>query len=241
MNQTFEPLAPSIVLAVGAHPDDMDFGAGGSLALFAAQGAQVHYLQVTDGSKGTDDTHITCEALMKKREQEQRDACQALGGTDVHFLRYRDGELEVTAQLKKDIVRVIRTIKPDVVITPDPSELYSPSMGMVNHSDHRATGLATMDAVYPLARDHLNYPDQIEEGLQPHKVKTLLFTNFERQNFYVDISTTLQTKLQAIAAHASQIDDMDSARDMFTNFAANTGKRAGYEYAEGFMRLDIAI
>ncbi len=237
--QSFTELQPKVVLGIAAHPDDLDFGAGGTLAAFAKQGAKVHYLQITDGGKGSADPSVTTDEIVKTRQQEQLAACEAIGGTGVQFLRHPDGELEVTLALKEEIVRVIRTLKPDVVITTDPTVIYDERTGMVNHSDHRAAGLATLDAVYPLARDHLACPKLITEGLAPHKVKTVLMTNFSHQNYFINITDVLDSKFAAVKAHASQIKDYEAMKQLFTEVATRMGEKAGYTYAEGFVRLDM--
>jgi LmbE family N-acetylglucosaminyl deacetylase len=237
----FPPLKPNIVLGVAAHPDDLDFGASGTVARFASAGAQVYYLILTDGSKGSADETITSAALIKLRQAEQRVAAEALGIKEVFFLNYEDAALEVTQALKKDIVRYIRKLTPDVVITMDPSMLYDVARGFINHPDHRAAGQATVDAVYPLARDRLTFPDLlVSEGLQPHNVKTLLLNNFEKQNYYVDISETIEQKLSALAAHASQMPNLEATQDMMRQMATKAGRHVGGQYAEGFLRLDIA-
>jgi LmbE family N-acetylglucosaminyl deacetylase len=235
----FEPLTPKVVLGIAAHPDDLDFGAGGTLATFAKQGAAVHYLQLTDGCKGSSDPKADCKKIAKMRQQEQLDACDIIGGKSVEFLRYTDGELAVTMELKEAIVRVIRKLKPDVVITTDPTMVYATTYGVVNHPDHRAAGQATLDAVYPLARDHLAFPKLLKQGYEPHKVKTILLTNFEHKNYYVNITDALQTKLQAAAAHASQVDDIAALQHAFTRMAERDGATAGHTYAEGFVRIDV--
>lgn len=237
--QPFSTLKPQVVLGVAAHPDDLDFGAGATLAAFAKDGAAVHYLQLTDGCKGTADPKISSEQLTRIRQQEQQKACEIIGGRDVRFLKHCDGELEVTLQLKAKIVKVIRELRPDVVITTDPTMVYAVTYGILNHTDHRAAGQATLDAIYPLARDHLAFPELNDQGLAPHKVTTVLLLNFETQNYYVDITDTLETKLQAVAAHDSQISDLPEMQQLFTGMAEQAGEQAGCRYAEGFVRIDI--
>lgn len=239
MKTTLPPLKPKVVLGVAAHPDDLDFGAAGTLAVFAAGGARVHYLILTDGGKGTSDIHISSTELRRIRHREQEAACKAVGGHGVEFLDYPDGALEVTMQLKEDIVRAIRTIKPDTVITMDPSMIYAASRGFINHPDHRAAGQATLDAVYPLARDHLAFPELYNNGLEPHKVKTVLLTNFEHHDYCVDISSTIEHKLEALAAHASQMGDIAGVQQRMRQQAQRLGEAAGYDYAECFVRIDI--
>ncbi|HWB38687.1 MAG TPA: PIG-L deacetylase family protein [Candidatus Saccharimonadales bacterium] len=236
----FADYSPKVVLAVGAHADDIDFGASGSVAKWARDGADVHYLVITDGSKGTEDRSITSEELANLRQKEQRAAAKSLGAKEVHFLGYEDGALEVTQALKKDIVRVIRQVRPDTVVVMDPTFIYSTERGFINHPDHRAAGQATLDAIFPLARDHKTFPDLLtDEGLEPHKVEHVLLVNFEKQNFFVDITETLDAKIAALQHHASQISDMDMVRKWITERAEVVGKEAGVKYAESFVRLDV--
>lgn len=238
MSDAFPPLQPKIILGVAAHPDDLDVGAGGALAHYASQGAEVHYLIVTDGGKGSDDPAMTSAQLTKIRHAEQQVALEAIGGKSVTFLDYPDGELEVTMQLKRELVKAIRTIKPDTVITMDPSVLYVANKGIINHPDHRVVGQATLDAVFPLARDWLTFPELATEGYEPHKTKSLLLINFDTANFSVDISDSIETKNNALKAHASQFGDLSELR-WVQEMAEVQGKLAGYKYAEGFIRIDI--
>lgn len=238
MNESFPPLHPRIVLGIAAHPDDLDVGAGGTLASFAAEGAEVHYLILTDGSKGSDDPAITPAQLAEIRQVEQQAGLEAIGGKSVTFLDYPDGELEITMELKKEIVQTIRTIKPDVVITMDPTVVYSASNGIINHPDHRAAGQATLDAVFPLARDRLAFPELAEAGYEPHKTPTLLLVNFNTSNFVVDITDHFETKVAALRAHPSQFGDF-AIISWLRSVAEVQGKAAGYTLAESFVRIDI--
>jgi LmbE family N-acetylglucosaminyl deacetylase len=238
-SKEFTPLTPKVVLGVAAHPDDLDFGAAGTMAKFAAAGAQVHYIILTDGSKGSSDMDTTSEELIKVRQQEQRSAVAAVGGAGVEFLGHPDGMLEITMDLKREIVKAIRTIKPDVIVTMDPGMLYSSSRGFINHPDHRAAGQATLDAVFPLARDHLSFPELFADGFQPHITPTVLLVNFDTQNFYMDISETMDAKLAAIAAHVSQVPDLEGVQNRFKQIGALLGAKTGSKYAESFIRIDI--
>lgn len=227
-----------VILAVGAHPDDMDFGASGTVAEWVKEGAEAYYLIVTDGSKGSDDPKMTEEQLVKIRRQEQKKAGEILGLKKVFFLDYKDTELTVTQRLKEDIVRIIRQVKPTIVITMDPAFYYSSSMGFVNHSDHRAVGIAVMDAVYPLARDRLTFPSLAAEGLRPWKTKELMFVSFSDQpELVVDISKTIDKKMQALKAHTSQVGDIVAVEDRLRERGKLLGKQYGYEFAEGFTKL----
>ncbi len=235
----FPELKPKVVLGIAAHPDDLDFGSAGTMAALAANGADVHYLILTDGSKGTSDTKLSQAQLITMREEEQRAALKILGGKTVTFLGYPDGGLEVTLDLKRDIVRVIRQIKPDVVVTMDPSMIYSAERGFINHPDHRAAGQAALDAVFPLARDHLSFPELYKQGHLPHKTKTVLLNNFNNSNYYVDISGTFSKKLAALRAHTSQIPNIDELEGYMREIAMDIGKQASYPMAEAFVRIDL--
>jgi LmbE family N-acetylglucosaminyl deacetylase len=238
----FEPLQPGVVLAVGAHADDIDFGASGTVASYAAAGAEIHYVVITDGSKGSTDPNMTKEELIAVRETEQRNAAQALGVREVHFLRYEDAMLEVTMQLKKDLVRLIRQIRPDTVIVMDPTVIYFADYNFINHPDHRAAGQATLDAVFPLARDHLSFPDlYLQEKLEPHKVAHLLLINMKEQNYYVDITTTFERKITGLMQHISQVPNQEQVISMLRQRASGLGAKIGAEYAEGFMRIDVQL
>lgn len=233
-------LFPAIALGIGAHPDDLDYMASGSLAKLAAQGTDIYYVILTDGSKGSADTSISPKDLIKTRQDEQRAACKILGVKDVFFLGYEDGALENSLDLKRDIVRQIRKLKPEVVFAMDPTMLYDAARGFINHPDHRAGGQAVLDAVFPLARDHLSFPElYADEHYEPHKVKTLLLTNFTKQSYFIDITSSLDLKLEALAAHASQVPDWESAKRTVADMAEAAGAQAGVAYAEGFVRIDI--
>jgi len=238
----FQPLKPKIVLAIGAHPDDLEFSVSGSIAKWTNQGAKAYYLILTDGSKGTEDRATLPDSMIQTRRQEQIEAGKIIGLTDVFFETFEDGALENTMDLKKAITRIIRKVKPDVVLCMDPTFIYSTERGMINHTDHRAGAMAVLDSVYPLARDHLSFPELIEkEHLQPHKVRTILMTNFEDHNYGEDISNYFDTKINALAAHKSQVPDIESTSKMLEQLMAKNGVKYGAKYVEGFKRLDMSI
>lgn len=234
-------LKPKVVLGIAAHPDDLDYYAGGAMATFARQGAQVYYLVLTDGSKGTTDRTIIPEQLRDMRRDEERKAANILGVTQVFFCDFPDGELQNTLEVKREIVKIIRQTKPDVVVTLDPTIIYSAKTGFINHPDHRAAGQATMDAAYPLARDHMSFADLLTEGYEPHNTATLLLSTLDaiEPTFAVDISDTLELKYQALAAHASQLNVQNMKEDI-KRLATEAGGAYGYRYAEPFTRIDIA-
>jgi LmbE family N-acetylglucosaminyl deacetylase len=194
---------------------------------------------LTDGGSGSEDRSMTTEKLKEMRHEEQRNAGKVIGLKDVFFCDYPDGRLENSVDVRREIVKIIRKVKPDVVVTWDPSVLYSAERQFINHPDHRASGQATLDAVFPLARDHMSFPELMDEGYEPHKTKTVLLMNFSNHNYCVDISNLLETKMDTIAAHTSQVPNMDELREVFTEFAADAGKACGVQYAEAFMRIDI--
>lgn len=238
--QTFPPLKPKIVLAVAAHPDDLEFGVAGSIAKWVSQGASAYYLILTNGNKGSDDKSLTNDELRDLRRAEQRKAGQVIGLKDVFFCDYEDGLLKVGDDVKCDIIRVIRRVKPDVVLTMDPTLTYDANRGFINHTDHRAAGQATLDAVYPLARDWRSYPELAsKEKLAPHKVKTILLNNFEKSNYHENITDFIDTKLTALAAHYSQLPDTSKTLAMIKSWASDCGKAAGCKYAENFIRIDL--
>lgn len=229
---------PKSVLAVFAHPDDMDFSSAGTMAKWAAAGADITYLVCTDGSKGSDDPKMTSSKLARIRKAEQEEAARILGVKRVIILKHRDGELVADYALKGEVTKVIRQVRPDVVVTLDPTFVYSTKRGVINHSDHRAAGQAAIDAVYPIARDRLNFPQHEKAGLAPHKTKTVLLVSWEGAEHYEDISKTIDTKVAALAAHASQVPD---GFDVWVRKrAAAVGREAKMRRAEGFKRIELS-
>lgn len=238
--KSYEPLVPRVVLAVVAHPDDVDVIAAGSIAKYVAQGATAFYYVLTNGNKGSDDRSFTNDELRDIRREEQQHAAAAVGASDVIFGDYEDGALQASQAVKCDIARVIRQVKPDVLITFDPSVYYMLDSGMINHTDHRAVGEAAMDAAFPLARDWRSFPEQeSEEKLASHKVATLLLINNEKANYFEDISQHMDAKIEALKSHPSQFGDIERVRGFVEASARKMGERSGFTYAEGFVRLDL--
>ncbi len=224
-----------IILGVGAHPDDLDFGASGTFAKWAKQGHYCYYLICTDGSKGSDDPKMTEAKLINLRKKEQEDVVKILGLKGVFFLNHKDTELTVDLKLKKEIVRFIRKLKPDILVTFDPTFIFSKTRGNINHTDHRAAGLAALDAVFPLARDRLTFKELEKEGLKPHKVPVVYLTSFEEPNEIIDITDTMDLKLKALAAHKTQIKEQ--ALDWVKDRAKKIGSLKNFKYGEGFIKL----
>ncbi len=225
---------PKRALVIAAHPDDADFGAAGTAYLWSLAGWQFYYLVCTNGSKGSDDESMTPQQLIELRRNEQREAARHLGVKDVFFLDYEDGELTPSRALLGDIVRCIRELRPDAVFTHDPEAVIVRD-SFVNHSDHRATGLVAIDAVYPAARDRLNFPEQIAAGLRPHKVKEIYIWGSERANFEVDISQAIDRKFEALRLHRTQFgaDFLDTIRERWRN--------AEGRFVESFRRVTMAF
>lgn len=232
-------LKPRIVLGIGAHPDDLEFYSGGSLAKWAAAGAEVYYLLLTGGGKGTEDPSVKSEELVRARQQEQRAASSIIGAQEVFFTDFEDGALENNYDTRREIVRYIRQLKPDVVVAWDPAFLYSPAQGMINHPDHRTAGQASLDALYPLARDPLSFPELLAEGLKPHNVSTVLLQTGNTPNYWIDISDQLEIKLQALDAHVSQIKP--ATKKLIQDWAHQAGEVINVSAAESFIRIDLAI
>jgi len=241
MPTIFSSLQPKVVLGVAAHPDDLEFAAAGSMAKFISEGATGYYLVLTNANKGTNDRSMQPDQLRDIRRNEQQEAGKVLGLADVFYCDYDDGMLECSMDVKRDIVRAIRRVKPDVVIAMDPTMVYDASHGLINHPDHRAAGQATLDAVYPLARDHLSFPELLQEGFEPHKTPTVLLSHFGQENYFVDISSHMETKVQALRAHASQLPDPDAACEMVKTWASANSSKVGAAYAEGFVRIDLSF
>ena len=205
-------------MVVFAHPDDADWGCSPTVALWSQQGIEVSYVVCTDGSKGSDDPDMTSPQLIKIRKKEQLAAGEVLGLKEVVFLDYEDAMLEPTLSLRKDITKQIRRFRPDVVITSSPERsLFNSSY--VNHPDHIAASEATVSSVFPAARDRLTFPDLLEEGLTPHKVKYLFIIDHRAQHQQndmggsgnteiksIDVTDSISTAVEALKQHKSQVD-----------------------------------
>ena len=216
---------------VAAHPDDPDFLAGGTVARLVKDGRELTYVIVTNGNKGSSDRSVKPEQLVAIRAEEQRRAAQALGVARVQFLGYEDGELEDTRDLRRDITREIRRWRPDLIITLNPHRTYNNFPGW--HRDHRTTGRVVLDCVYPLARDYLAFPELVPE-FEPHTVSEVYTIQWEQPRLVIDITDTIDLKLEAVRCHASQVADVKAFEARLRARAAILGKEKGYGYAEGF-------
>ena len=204
---------PNRVIVVLAHPDDPEFYCGGTIARWAASGRHITYCLLTRGDKGSDDDSLSTQELAEIREVEQRAAAKTLGVHEVMFLNELDGYVLPTLDLRRDIVRVIRQVKPQVVVTCDPTNFF-PSSTYINHADHRAAGQATLDAVYPAARSSLYFPElSQEEGLQPYKVREVYIAGAQHPNITVDITDFFSQLVAALGEHRSQIKDITALEE----------------------------
>jgi LmbE family N-acetylglucosaminyl deacetylase len=228
---------PEVALAVGAHPDDIEFGCGGTLAKWAAQGCLVHHVVCTDGSKGTWNPATDIAALVTTRQEEQRAAAKALGATgEVVFLEAIDGELEPSLRLRAAVAEWIRCLQPGVVLGHDPWKRYR------LHPDHRAAGLLVCDAIVA-ARDPHFFPEQ---GLEPHRPSTLLLWEADEPDHAEDVTATVDAKLAALLAHASQFEStmratdepgLDAFRRRVRDRLGEHGRRIGVAAAEVFKAI----
>ncbi len=220
-------------LVIVAHPDDAEFLCGATVARWCSEGWQVNYVLTTSGDMGSRDPEMTRERLLAVREKEQRDAGKVLGVRECVFLRYPDGFVEDTVELRGKIVREIRRLKPDLVVTWDPFRRG------FNHRDHRLTGQAALDAIYPLARNPLGYPEHLAEGLEIHRCNEVLLAGTDQPDYYVDVSDYLNTKINALRQHKSQIGRAPTRelRKRLRARMAEAGKEQGFKLAEAFRRI----
>ena len=223
------------VMVITAHPDDSEFGAGGTVARFVKQGCEVAYCVVTNGNKGSSDRTMTPERLVTIRADEQRNAARVLGVERVSFLGYPDGEVEDTRDLRRDVAREIRRFRPDLVICQNPNRTYN--LG-ASHRDHRTGGGVVLDCVYPLARDHLAFPELLPE-FEPHKVREVYVMQWNEPHVVNDISDVIDLKLKALACHASQFKDFTAVEARVRQRSKELGAARGYAYAEAFDRIVI--
>jgi LmbE family N-acetylglucosaminyl deacetylase len=224
------------ILVIVAHPDDAEFGCGGSTARWVGEGRDVFYCLLTNGNRGSDDPAMTPERLAAIREDEQRAAARALGVREVVFLGYPDGDLEDTREARRDVVRAIRRVRPERIVAQSPFPSLNPYSG---HRDHRHAGRLALDAVYPYARDRLHFPELLAEGWQPHKVREVYLMGHEEPDLFVDITGTMEQKLAALRRHQSQLKDFAGVEARVRERAADVGKPHGYTYAEGFRTIHL--
>lgn len=224
------------VLVVMAHPDDAEFGCGGTIAKWAAAGKEINYVLCTSGDKGSSDMSISPHKLAQTRRTEQINAAHALGARDVVFLPYEDGVLRNTIELRRDIVREIRRFKPDAVICQDPSMRFGGNR-YLNHPDHRAAGDACLDAVYPSARDPHVFPELLIDNFLPHKVREVFMSTSQGADVWVDITECFERKLEGLRQHVSQVgENFDAAVERIRERSRQIARlnNLDFDLAEGF-------
>jgi LmbE family N-acetylglucosaminyl deacetylase len=221
-------------MIIAAHPDDPEFGIAGTVVKWTREGKEVVYIICTNGNKGTDDPAILPSKLAEIREQEQRAAAKVVGVSEVVFLRHDDQALEDTLEFRKELVRVIRMYRPQVIASSDPYRRY------IWHRDHRICGQVVLDAIFPYARDRLAYPDLLEAGLLPHKVREILMWGSDQPDYFSDITETYDIKMAALRCHQSQVGHHppEWEKHIRTRYE-NAGKEKGYALAEAFHRVEI--
>ena len=232
MSQTTER-----AMVVVAHPDDPEFIAGGTVAKWISKGTQVVYVICTNGDKGSSDHKMTSERLAAIRKDEQLAAARLLGVRETVFLGYEDGMLQPTLKLRMDITRAIRKYRPQKVICQDPETRYY-EQRFLNHPDHRAAGEATLDAIYPSARDRLTFPQLLAEGLEPFNVEDIYVGSSAHADHWEDIDDTIDLKIAALKQHRSQLDG-SQVETFIREWAKATADGHGMAYAEAFKYIDL--
>jgi LmbE family N-acetylglucosaminyl deacetylase len=231
-----EPAVPKRALSIQAHPDDQEFSIAGTLAKWARAGCEVFSLCVTSGDSGCNDADKDGSykpELARLRELEQLAAGKIIGVKETVFLRYPDGELEHTLALRRDITRVIRRLKPEVVLCGDPTTRFYGNSYM-NHPDHRVAADAACDAVFPSAGTRLVFPELLKEGLEPHRVQRLFLHGNETPDVWIDIHETIDIKILALREHKTQVGEGKEIGDGLREWAAEAGQPRGLAFAEAF-------
>jgi LmbE family N-acetylglucosaminyl deacetylase len=223
-------------LVFSPHPDDLDFGCAGTVAKLVSEGHGVVYCVITTGERGTHKIKQTKEEMVAMREREQRAAAEAVGVNEVIFLRYADGDLEHTKEIRKHITKVIRQIRPNVILTLDPGNQRFDSFYRF-HRDHRVAAEIVFDAIYPAVGSDAFFPELAQEDILPHQIDEVWFMGTDRPNYFVNITKTIGKKLEALRAHESQIKNMEEVEKRIRARARQAGRRKHMTYAENFRRL----
>lgn len=229
---------PKRVMAIAAHPDDIEFGSVGTIARWVKAGATAAYVLVTSGDVGIAEAGMTKAKAAEIREAETIAAAKIIGVDDVTFLREPDGMVVNTLELRKQLVRQIRRFRPEVIIAMDPTVMYT-AMGGINHPDHRAVGEATMDAIFPACSQPNLFQELEEEGFFACRVRKVYVSSRGEGDTYVDISSTIDLKIAALQAHVSQVGAMEGLEERIRSFAARNGIGKEMAYAEVFRVLTL--
>ena len=230
---------PERVLVIVAHPDDADFGVAATLCKWIRAGTVARMVCCTSGDAGADDARTDPLELARVRESEQRAAAAVVGYEGVDFLHRPDGALENDLALREQLVRIIREFKPDAVVCMDPTVIVHED-GFIQHVDHRNAALAAVDAVYPAARNAMAFPHLVtRDGLEPHTVPLVYLFFSDKPNAWVDVSDTIDTKIDALRAHVSQLRKPEELEEMLRGWSKEDGVRIGVAAAEGFRVLNL--
>ena len=232
---------PASALVVAAHPDDIEFGCAGTVARWVSEGAHVTYALLTNGAAGSSDPRMSRERLAELREAEQRASAKVVGVDRVEFLGYEDGLLEPSLEVRKEVVRLIRRVRPEVVVTTDPSTRYFADR-YINHPDHRAAGEVTLAAVIPGSDTRLAYPELVDEGLEPVKLTGVWLMMNTDPNLVVDITDFIDKKMESLRCHVSQLGDASPEDQGFLySMAEWAAANEPFRYGEAFrvFRFDL--
>ncbi|MEI8131733.1 MAG: PIG-L deacetylase family protein [Leptolinea sp.] len=226
------------VLVILAHPDDPEFFCGATLARWSREGNEIQYCLITNGNKGSNDPTIKPKILAELREKEQEKAAAIIGVKAIHQLGYDDGTLIPDLKVRKDVIRVIRMVKPNIVVTCDPTNFF-PNEGYINHPDHRAAGQIAIDAVFPAAGNGMFFPELIsDEGLQPHPVEEVWLSLSSQPNVTFDVTNFYEIKLTALNEHKSQIGEPEAFnKRMRTARHTEDSTDESPRYEESFRRI----
>ena len=218
MTQQAAPPTLERILIVAAHPDDVDFGCAGSTATWTSQGVEVSYCIVTDGDAGGFDEAVSRSDMARIRREEQTAAAGEVGVTDIHWLGYPDGRLQASIELRRDISRVIRQVRPQRVVSQSPQRNWQRIFA--SHPDHLATGEATLCAVYPDARNPFAHPELLAEGFQPHSVPEVWIMSGPEPDTFVDVTDAFPRKVAALRQHVSQVGHREGLEDMLRGWSS---------------------
>jgi LmbE family N-acetylglucosaminyl deacetylase len=224
------------ILVIAAHQDDIEFGAAGSVARWTDEGHDVTYCLVTDGGAGSNDPNTDLVELVVTREAEQREAAACVGVHDVRFLGYPDGILQNTLELRRDLTRLIRELKPERVVISDPTMMFAGNY-YINHPDHRAAAEAALYAVFPSAGTRPIFPELLKAGYEPHDVDELWMQFSDHADTFVDISEQEDRKIAALLCHRSQVGL--EVGEMVRKWDAEDGQKHGYVYGESFRVMKL--
>lgn len=224
------------ILVIVAHPDDIEFGAAGTVAQWTDEGHEVTYCLVTDGAAGSNEPDADLGELIQTRQAEQCQAAAVVGVRDVRFLGYPDGTLQPTLELRRDLTRLIRELKPGRVVCTDPTLMFAGNY-YINHPDHRAAAEAAVYAVFPSAGTRPIFPELLAEGYEPHDVSELWLQFSDHADTAIDITPHMERKIAALLCHRSQVGAEVGA--MVRKWDAEEGQKHGYAYAEAFRVMKL--